>query len=752
MAIWFDGVDDCYTIADDATLTLPAGNWCIGFWSRVTSLFSRARDSRLVPVSSLGGGSYNGVEFRFNESAGALDGAPGGLHALVFGDVFGASVSSGGWNSPALAGDGVWRLIILQRNHADDIFELWVTSPTGHPVRYTSPTYGTGPVDGVGYRIGRSSNPPLAYYYPGEVAELFQGNFLLTRQEITDLARGATITALGKTTTLYLPMVSAEATLIDASGNGNDAIRTGAPRTTPHPIVRPITASSNTTTWTFEIDWNRDGIFDDAGADISAYVMDARWNVGFREQGKDVAGDAQATLTLDNSDRRFSPENVAGPYYGNDWLMRPFRIRAGSTVMYSGWTDGIQPGFGNLNQTAVLKARCMRHLLDLYPIGAFPLLLNVRSDTVARALLDRAMFLPLRLTGYWVLGRPGYSELGTTTVVAGNHGIHLFDPGDETFAYAGDMWDATTSVFSALQDVVSAERGRLFVDRDGRLTFWNRRRMIVNILSGVTLDNTMQGVSYEWGAEIANDIVVNYAPRVVDNGITTLWTLEKEVKVPPGETREVTARYNDDSEEMIAALDVQIPQVSDATLGMTGTGMALVSFEAGATSAKLTFANSGTTTGTVNTSTITGRKVTGRNDASVRVMDRWSQFQNGPRARTISVRMMDDDDDAWSVARYELVKNRNPVGMVRSVRLIVRDAATLEAVINTPVGGRVRLNEAQTQHSAEYFIIGEEHRLTAGTKLHEVTWFTEAAKRFTFWILGRPGYSEVGTTMRPAPL
>ncbi len=63
------------------------------------------------------------------------------------------------------------------------------------------------------------------------------------------------------------------------------------------------------TTWTIEVDWERTGNFNGTYDDITDYVMDARWFTGFRRPYQDVADEQMLSLTVSNSEKRFSPEN-----------------------------------------------------------------------------------------------------------------------------------------------------------------------------------------------------------------------------------------------------------------------------------------------------------------------------------------------------------------------------------------------------------------------------------------------------------
>lgn len=64
-------------------------------------------------------------------------------------------------------------------------------------------------------------------------------------------------------------------------------------------------------TWSIAIDLNDDGDYTDTNEDITTYVRPgATWTIGFAEPYEPLARAATCTLTLNNSDKRFSPENT----------------------------------------------------------------------------------------------------------------------------------------------------------------------------------------------------------------------------------------------------------------------------------------------------------------------------------------------------------------------------------------------------------------------------------------------------------
>jgi hypothetical protein len=75
------------------------------------------------------------------------------------------------------------------------------------------------------------------------------------------------------------------------------------------------------------VDWDADGgLYNED--DISEFVKGVTWQSGIWNQDERVARAGQATVTLNNLDRRFSPDNMDSPYYGRMRPNLPVRVDA----------------------------------------------------------------------------------------------------------------------------------------------------------------------------------------------------------------------------------------------------------------------------------------------------------------------------------------------------------------------------------------------------------------------------------------
>lgn len=231
MAISFDEVDDYYSISDDASLTLPDGDWCIGVWTRVDNNAGTAFQYLLSNNNYSANNSFNLLLIEGG-------GGDGGKWVIATEDGDGTFVEILSSSNPGE--DGKNRLIVAQRDATASEIQLWFCEAGGSASKEIQTSDANfAAVNGGAWNIGRRVDGQAARYYGSIAGEFFKGNFALTSDEITALGGGLPIWALGKTLDVYLPMASAEATLRDIVG-GNDATRNSVPTTVEHfPLFAP---------------------------------------------------------------------------------------------------------------------------------------------------------------------------------------------------------------------------------------------------------------------------------------------------------------------------------------------------------------------------------------------------------------------------------------------------------------------------------------------------------------------------------
>jgi hypothetical protein len=100
----------------------------------------------------------------------------------------------------------------------------------------------------------------------------------------------------------------------------------------------------------------------------------------------------------------------------------------------------------------------------------------------------------------------------------------------------------------------------------------------------------------------------------------------------------------------------------------------------------------------------------------------------GKRTLAMNLLSIEELDYAQKVANFEIIRRAMPRGMVRQVTLkshgISGDNLHVKQLALT-IGDIITVNESQTEHTGQYKIIGEAHRLTASATLLETTWYLE---------------------------
>src|SRR5579871_5148 len=499
-----------------------------------------------------------------------------------------------------------------------------------------------------------------------------------------------------------------------------------------------------TTTWTIAIDWNRNGSYTDTNDDVTSFVISANWTLGMQQAYQDCADNSVLKLVLNNSDKRFSPENGSSPLAGNLLPFRPVRIQSndGTTIRthWVGWIDSIQPSVGMYKERLVTIVASGPLQLLKATETQLGLQQNQSTDQIIAQLIKEVVFPPA-LSKAWVLERVGNSELDQTTVLADITLYSNLDTGNLVLAVAADNWvndggpsnipKNTFDVSQAIQDITGAEHGKFLFDRTGLALFWNRYHLLQGENSVATFSDTMHDLTYTFAGidQIKNEIIVVCHPRTVSTSTTdVLWQLPSNtvIRVEPGQTRTVYIKYEDaTSAKRIGANNVSVTNLAfDPSIGGTATA----SVTPDANGANLTFVNSGTTPAVVTQCTVQGSKITDLGEMEVRSFDETSIVNFGRRTLRINLPSIDNINDAQYIADFERIRRSQAIGMVTSITLLSsgQQPSTLQAQqLARTLGDHITITETQTGHTADYYIIGEAHELTNSTLLWKTTWFLE---------------------------
>jgi hypothetical protein len=362
-----------------------------------------------------------------------------------------------------------------------------------------------------------------------------------------------------------------------------------------------------------------------------------------------------------------------------------------------------------------------------------PPLVNVRSDTVVRALLNSFPLRRAALATLWVLDVAGSSELDATARLASDEPItHLLESGISTFTYVGDLWNIPADV--ALCQTVESERGRFFIHRDGTAIFYNRHHTLHAASPVAAFADDFEDMDYIYGADFANHVQVTVIPRRIGAPDTPLWTLDNAQRLPPG-LRHFTVSYRASDGSPLGALAVT-GLTFETNTRADGSGVPVPVradiVEAGASAATLEFHNdSGVTAYLLPGGQLFGTPLITGAPIAVEHGDTLSTTVHGRRSLMLDVPLVDSVDEADQMARYELRVRHQPFGVVKEIETSTRSHP--QAVLSLTLFDRIRLRETQTGHEGEYLIVGEAHEVTLGGARHRVRWILEPADPTRFW-------------------
>lgn len=161
----------------------------------------------------------------------------------------------------------------------------------------------------------------------------------------------------------------------------------------------------------------------------------------------------RANVVLDNSDRRFDPTNVDGPYViaGTSAIqpMRPVRVRAvyagRSYPLFSGYADAwdIEWDDPSMSFTTLTATDAFKVLADFDPLEVSPVGGGEDSGARVNRILDNASFA---------------TE------------ARAIDTGESTL----QATNLSANALAELKLVADSERGQLYVDAEGKVTFKHR--------------------------------------------------------------------------------------------------------------------------------------------------------------------------------------------------------------------------------------------------------------------------------------
>ncbi|GAB4438640.1 MAG: hypothetical protein Kow00120_06340 [Anaerolineae bacterium] len=482
-------------------------------------------------------------------------------------------------------------------------------------------------------------------------------------------------------------------------------------------------------------------------------VVSAEWTVGFANPDDRMATRGEATIRLRNTDRKYSPAVTPGTVFpgqlvrieGKYDFVDPWQH------LFRGVITRIDPGFGTLLEpfTTITAHDGLGVLLQLNYRGS--LMVNMFAADVFESVMDSL---------------PAYDAAMNTP----SGPVWWWDSGLE-FGVAGDTWRSEEfAATDALREVAESDYGRIWCARDGQMTFYSHTRMHIQgtVVSG-TIDNTMQQMYNEYSIDdIYNRARVTYTPRQWLGGTVTLWTQRSVLELPANSERTVTARFADEKGRRFGA-EAVLPLVAytdyelnskptgdeyDYTTGYTQLSIS-VTPHAESADIRFVWGSVSALEGTVVLGPIYVTALQLRGTGVVATYDKSeASYTNAASTATYGLReiewpapLVSTSEHARAMAEYICSQYSEPRPR-SSVRLINRDQAMHELILETELLDNLYIAEDQSGIAGTFTVTRQSHKLRENMHVHEVEYDLWPVDVQRYWLLGVAGRSELGETTR----
>jgi len=489
-------------------------------------------------------------------------------------------------------------------------------------------------------------------------------------------------------------------------------------------------------TYCIGIDRNHDGDFSDADEEINDRVIELRWRLGMRRAHDSMADNGWARITVLNADGAFSPERSR---FEIGTRLRIQSEHAGvPRTQFIGSISHIEPDEGEFG-----RKQALIHLQDILPwLADSPARLrpqvDVTADQVIARLLNAATVRRSRLAGFCLINIAGYNLIDSARIFPPENAGRRLQAGKSRFAYVGDWWLGSTSAREAIGEVASSERGRFYVDRSGDAIFLNRHHTLIQRKIAAEFSDDMSGMTYSYGDSRLNQISLLMTPRELGERGTLIWQLRSPLRIRRRSELLMTLRLVDERDEPVGLLEFErlatrfqsAPQ--DGSRQVQGGGAEVV--QLGTNSVQLRVFNVSRNDLYLTLLQLYGRPLYRSSALEVSAADGEGIQIHGLKRLALNLPALSDIETAQAFADYELARRKHPRGSIQTLTVNARDH--LPEALAATLFDRIRVGESQTGHRPrDYFIVGEEHHVTAGGTRHQVTWTLEAADSDRFVIV-----------------
>jgi len=483
----------------------------------------------------------------------------------------------------------------------------------------------------------------------------------------------------------------------------------------------------------YSITIDHDGSFEQ---EIRSEVLALEWRLGMAGVHDSMAAPSWARITLRNPHGQFSPERQP--------LAIGARLRIESIDKgrvqrhFTGIISWVEPEAGTQG-----KKRATIHLQDILPWlessqARLPPQVDVRADEVIAALLDSVPLRRARIAGFCIIDAAGYNDIDSVRIFPPQQIAMRLQPGKSRFAYVGDWWDETTTVREAIAEMAASERGKFYINSAGEPVFLNRHHSLVQRRIAAQIDDSMVAMRYSYGDDRLNRVYLRMRPRSIGLPQSLLWTFTGELRFAAGKELRMTLRPLDDKGEPVGVLALdrlvsrfRIARAGGATVSENVVAEAL---QINTNTVEIRLSNRRREALFLTSLQLYGQVISHSTMLEVVAEDALGVHLHGVKQATLELPALSDIETAQAFVDYELALRKSPRGTVQSLQLDLRQGPLLAR--QASLFDRIRISERQTGHIAhDYFIIAEQHEVSAGGQQHKVTWTLEPADAARFVLI-----------------
>jgi hypothetical protein len=303
---------------------------------------------------------------------------------------------------------------------------------------------------------------------------------------------------------------------------------------------------------------------------ITDDLVSVRTKIGRSTPDDLFPSEGTVTIQVDNSERKYSPENTASPLYG--LLTKNKRIHVDIEVpdtnpveytrIWTGWINNIEVTTGRYSgdgMATISGGQGISRFNELKPV------LGVQTDVTLTNVLEQILEYGWIPSGV-VAGVGDYSYLDKNMYFVDlTEFLSTTTTDVTTFPVVGDGWGEDTTAHNMLREILDVDRSWFFLDRNGSLVYNNRHfYKSIELFGNELAENEVTDTDYVYGGKVSNVIKVSYYPKEYVDG--SIWTSKQRLVVPRGTEKEFEMSFEYEEGTTITVTELLPFQVGSSTI------------------------------------------------------------------------------------------------------------------------------------------------------------------------------------------